>query len=236
MATGNDPTRQNNSQPTSLTPPRAPNASWLIEQLALLAMALGEAISDGRLAIYADELSDLTCDQLAVAFRRARRECRFFPRIAELRELAGAASAERQRNAEALAAWDTVVAYVQKYVGNDPEGNYGPQFGWYRATWNRPATYPTLPQRLLDVIRRTGGWSAYALMGDTDFPFQQKRFVEAYLSWAETNAAVPALAATAGPALAAPIAPDVKRLVDALAANKSMRSTAPGAKAERPAQ
>src|SRR6266704_459768 len=78
---------------------------WLVEQLTILAEALGEAMTPARLKIYAADLADIGQAQLAVSLQRARRECRFFPKIAELRDLAGA-SPKQERDAEMRKAWE----------------------------------------------------------------------------------------------------------------------------------
>jgi hypothetical protein len=79
--------------------------------------------------------------------------------------------------AEARRAWDELTKFVKKYVSNDVYGNYGPQYGWYAKS------YPKLNDRMLDTVRRTGGWDVYARMTDEDFPFVQKRFFEEYAAW-----------------------------------------------------
>src|SRR5207248_7308072 len=62
----------------------------IMEQLTIVAEAMGEPLTASRLQIYANDLSDLSEKQIVVASLRARQELRFFPKIAELRELAGA--------------------------------------------------------------------------------------------------------------------------------------------------
>jgi len=56
-------------------------------------MALGEAFGEGltaeRQAIYVTSLADIPLDKLRRAIRRAIKELKWFPKIAELRELAG---------------------------------------------------------------------------------------------------------------------------------------------------
>jgi hypothetical protein len=42
---------------------------------------------------------------------------------------------------------------------------------------------PVLSQRILDTVRRTGGWVAYKVMDAEDLPHQQKRFVAEYQAW-----------------------------------------------------
>jgi hypothetical protein len=159
------------------TPPE--KLFWLVDELTVLAECFGESgekLSPQRLQIYAADLADLDRQQLEVAFRRARRECRFFPKIAELRQLAGADPAE-QLQAEAHAAWDEVMKFVQNFVSNDVFGNFGPEHGWH------PRNYPRLSDRILDTVRRTGGWKVYKCTTDEDFPFVQKRFLEEYEAW-----------------------------------------------------
>jgi hypothetical protein len=56
----------------------------------VLAEAFGEGVTAERQALYAEALADIGPDQLGIAFRRARNELKWFPKIAEIRELAGA--------------------------------------------------------------------------------------------------------------------------------------------------
>src|SRR5258708_3535590 len=71
---------------------------WLIEQLGILAVAFGEPITPERLRVYADDLlCDLSSEQLDTALIRARQELRFFPKIAELRDLAGMKAKDAQQ-------------------------------------------------------------------------------------------------------------------------------------------
>lgn len=43
---------------------------------------------------------------------------------------------------------------------------------------------PVLSQRILDTVRRTGGWRAYKLMNAADLPHQQRRFAAEFKAWA----------------------------------------------------
>jgi len=63
---------------------------WLSDELTVLAVAFGERPTEERQELYCRSLADLPREQLQVAFRRARCELKWFPKIAELRELAGA--------------------------------------------------------------------------------------------------------------------------------------------------
>src|SRR5262252_8689699 len=98
--TVNDRMAQNNDSRTTSEPSRQLNLRWVAEQMTILAEAFGESMTAQRLMIYAHDLVDIPVAHLTEAFDRARRECRFFPKISELRELAGA-GAKDERNAEA---------------------------------------------------------------------------------------------------------------------------------------
>jgi hypothetical protein len=64
---------------------------WITNQVSALAVTFGVGdIAGQRLEIYAEHLSDIPRESLQQAFWRASRNLRFFPKIAELRELAGA--------------------------------------------------------------------------------------------------------------------------------------------------
>src|SRR5262249_26427399 len=63
---------------------------WIANEVSGLAVAFGLEITEDRLELYAEHLADIRRDQLQLAFVRAGRELKFFPKIAELRELAGA--------------------------------------------------------------------------------------------------------------------------------------------------
>lgn len=55
--------------------------------LGLLAKTFGRAIDEELIAIYDEALSDITPDQIENVAKHARRECKFFPRPKELREI-----------------------------------------------------------------------------------------------------------------------------------------------------
>lgn len=62
----------------------------VVDQLTILGEAFGQQLTDERMRVYCSDLADLTVEQVKLACGRARRELKFFPKIAELRELAGA--------------------------------------------------------------------------------------------------------------------------------------------------
>ena len=63
---------------------------WINDQLTILAEAFGERLTEERQEIYCAGLAGIQQDRLVAAFRRARYELKWFPKLAELRELAGA--------------------------------------------------------------------------------------------------------------------------------------------------
>lgn len=62
---------------------------WLVDELTILGEAFGEVLTAERQAIYARALSDISKDQLHGAILIAIKELKWFPKVAELRELAG---------------------------------------------------------------------------------------------------------------------------------------------------
>lgn len=147
---------------------------WIVQQLVLLAVALDAEVNDERFKIYARDLRDLPRNQLEIAFGRARRELKFFPKIAELRELTGP-----QIEDEAVAAWDETIRFVERYVQSDVYGNYSIEQGV------RDSPPPVLSLRIMDTVRRVGGWLLLKTMSGDDYPHVQRRFLEHYGAWTE---------------------------------------------------
>jgi len=63
--------------------------AWLIDAVTVMAENFGKPFTVQRLEIYARDLAALPPDPLSSALLRARHELRFFPKVAELCELAG---------------------------------------------------------------------------------------------------------------------------------------------------
>jgi|SRR5262249_24475959 len=72
---------------------------WRTKQLLALAEVFREPLTAECMAMYVESLSDMTDNQIRVSIGRAVRELKWFPKPAELRELAGA-NAEQQDQAE----------------------------------------------------------------------------------------------------------------------------------------
>ena len=145
--------------------------------------------------MYVESLADLSDDQIRLSIGRAMRELEWFPKPSKLRELAGAEGSATSQDAETRAAWDTATRFCSKFVSNDVHGNYGPEHGWH------PHNFPKLSQRILDTVRRTGGWRTYKCMTDEDFPFLQKRFFEEYEAWSAVERVDPSKLLTETPIL-----------------------------------
>jgi hypothetical protein len=142
---------------------------WLIDKLTILAEAFGQDLTDARLRLYAEDLSELTRQQLEIAFVRVRQELKFFPQISELRELAGAKS-EDLRKVEAAAAWNYSLDYLRKWgVDRMPVYSGG----------KRIDPPPLLPQ-VEYALRRIGGLPGLNQITAESRPFMQKDFTEAY--------------------------------------------------------
>jgi hypothetical protein len=141
----------------------------LVDQLTNLAEAFAESLTPERLDIYTNSLVDLQLPQLAIAFKRALCELRFFPKISELRDLAGF-KAEDQRKVEAEAAWKYANDYLRKWgVERLPERSGG---RWIVA--------PDLPARIDYALRRIGGLWGLNQVTSESYPFKYKEFCEAY--------------------------------------------------------
>ena len=142
---------------------------WLVEQVTILAEAMGESMTPARLKIYAGGLADLNRPQLETAFARALRELKFFPKIAELRELAGAA-AKDQHNVEAEAAWKFANDYLRRWGVN--------LMPFYSGGKRTEA--PPLPPQIDYALRRIGGLRGLNQVTEENRPFMLKDFCEAY--------------------------------------------------------
>ena len=143
--------------------------SWISDQLTMLAEAFGEPLTEERMEIYARALADIPRDRLNVSFQRALRELTFFPKVAELRNLA-TASSEDSKKVEANAAWNYVNEYLHKW-GVD----LLPLF-----CGGKTITPPPLDARSDYALRRIGGFRALNQVEVAKMPFMYRDFCEAY--------------------------------------------------------
>ena len=71
---------------------RAGDREWIIEQLTLVAISLGDTVTPERLEACAEDLADIAREALASAFLRVRREYEYpkLPPVSYIRKMAGA--------------------------------------------------------------------------------------------------------------------------------------------------
>ncbi|MFZ0770329.1 MAG: hypothetical protein WCA49_01175 [Candidatus Sulfotelmatobacter sp.] len=142
---------------------------WIHDQLTILAEAFGEPLTQERAEIYVGSLSDISQDHLRVAFHRVLNQSTFFPKVAELRNLAGA-SAEDEKKVEAQAAWNYANEYLRKWGAEKlPIRSSG--------QW---ITAPSLEPRLEYALRQIGGLWRLNQVTDQTYPFVFRDFCEAY--------------------------------------------------------
>lgn len=150
----------------------------LVVKLARFYSVMGNRPDEpGALALMAEFLCDSATDaQITHVMTRCARECHYPVHLSDfLQRIPGQEIPEPE--AEARKAWDLVISFANKWVQSDPEDNYVISRGV------RSSEPPKLSNRILDTVRRTGGWKIYARMTDEDFPFVQKRFFEEYAAW-----------------------------------------------------
>jgi len=143
---------------------------WIHDQLTILAEAFGEPLTQERAEIYVGGLIDMPQDRLKVAFRRALYELKFFPKLAELRELSGS-SADEEEKVEAQAAWEYANEYLRRWGAVKlPIRSAG--------KWITP---PPLEPRLEYAIRQIGGLWRLNQVTDETYHFMFRDFCEAYM-------------------------------------------------------
>lgn len=123
-----------------------------------------EDISSQLVEIYWQALQGLTNDEWAVATGRAVQECIYFPKPAELLDLAGAGLARKKLLA--ATSWEVVHAAMVKY-----DYVHSVDFG--------PLTNA--------VIRNMGGWLWLCDRSVANLTFDRKKFEELHLAMADTK-------------------------------------------------
>lgn len=86
MPTDRLATRPNNGETAISKHLEQQKKSWVLKQVAILAEAFATPITPERMSLYAEDLKDFGKVALGIAFQRARKECKFFPQIAEILE------------------------------------------------------------------------------------------------------------------------------------------------------
>lgn len=161
------------------------NVEWLNDQLTILAEAFQIAWTAQTQALYIEALADLPKQQLQQAVMRAVRELKFFPKIAELREMAGAGA--EQQDAEARAGFDKALQFARRHVFTNPVDGDGiciNQCFSRTCTIQEPHYMDAhLSQQLRDCVRRAGGWRAMAKTLRHPDPFLKKEFMAEWHAW-----------------------------------------------------
>ena len=156
----------------------AERSEVLVAKLARFFSVVGSRPDEpGALALMAEILTQSAPDEeIDGALTRCARECQYPIRLPDiLQRIQGQEIPKLE--AEGRKAWEIVISFADKWVQSDVEGRYVITQGV------RSSEPPKLAQRILDTVRRTGGWRAYKCMTNDDFPFQQKRFLEEYEAW-----------------------------------------------------
>ncbi len=166
--------------------------TWITDQVTILAEAFGEILTPARLKIYVADLADIDKGRLAVAFARARRELRFFPKISELRDLAGANDADVRR-IEAESAWQFALDYLRTHGAERMRLIVGHDEKTHKPIFRYP---PPLPDRIDYAVARIGGLQALSQMTPKSQGFLHKDFLEAFDQAPLAESLVPQLVET----------------------------------------
>ena len=98
-------TEPNNDKQTTSESETKSSPDLIVNALTLLAEAFGEPLTTVRVQVYLTSLADLDSAQVAKACNRAVRELKFFPKIAELRQLARDAAPDDDGRPNVELAW-----------------------------------------------------------------------------------------------------------------------------------
>ena len=175
----------------------------LLAKLARFYSVVGSRPDEpGALALMSQILAQSGSDeQIDGALTRCARECRYPIRLPDiLQRMEG--QEVPQLEAEGRKAWEVAVAFAEKWVRSDVNGSYVIDRGV------RSSEPPKLTQRVLDSVRRSGGWRAYKCMTHEDYPFLQRRFLEEYAAWAAIEEVSAAKLLTEAPRLQLVAKPD----------------------------
>jgi hypothetical protein len=164
-------TETETSNASSTTSRRSiPLSRWIGEQLTIVAEVFGQTLSAPRLKLYVEALIDLGQSRLAIALQRVVRECKWWPKPAEIRELAGACVAD-ERMVRAEAAWQQANDYLNEWGVE--------RLPIYRA--GKKIKAPPIPPEIDYALRRIGGLRGLNQITQESRPFMFRHFCESYL-------------------------------------------------------
>jgi hypothetical protein len=143
------------------------------------------------------------------ALNLCMRECTFPVRLGDIQKRLPGREVP-QLEAEMRKAWEIVEKYVRDWVerdgeifvtikqkmrckkATDPNCEICRGGGWKRidarvqtCPCREPymEAAPELSPRIVDTVRRCGGWRTYALLTDEGYPFERERFMEEFQAW-----------------------------------------------------
>jgi len=166
--------RIESSQSSSPARASADDHEAVVKNLITFYVMMGHMPEEpGAVAAMAEALcQDASVESIQCALTRCMKECRFPVRLPDIFSRIQGQEVPKIE-AEMRGAWDVLIKFVDKWCRwND---------GYFTAHVEKDA--PELPQRIMDTVRRTGGWAVYLGMERPDFPHQQKRFFEEYQAW-----------------------------------------------------
>lgn len=123
----------------------------------------------GTVRVYVALLADVPAEVLAGASIQHMAESKFFPAVAELREMALRLGRQDKDDPGGLEAWRQVLDEVRRGVGH-------PQV--FKST-------TITDRKILDSVACVGGWRMLATSTDSEDIAHRARFVEAYNRYAE---------------------------------------------------
>lgn len=136
---------------------------WLIEQLGLLAAAMGQEVTPERLRVNAQDLADLPSEVLPEMFSLARKGLKFYPQVSELRALVE----KKEIEADAV---EAEKAWLILEGRRDRLGAHGKLDG--------ATDY---------ALRAIGGWKRFCNYELDAYSFIRRDFIAAYKRWKETG-------------------------------------------------
>ena len=118
-------------------------------------------------ALWTDSFSDLTDSVLEAAFQKTIKSCKFWPKVADVREHLDRANSNHAEEQAALA-WQKVRNYIRL--------DYHPDLSSCR---------PRFSERVRRAINAAGGLADLSECSGENLVFARKRFIESYLRWDE---------------------------------------------------
>jgi hypothetical protein len=145
--------------------------------LALAAMAenYDKSMSKAGMRLYFQAVSDLTIEQFEQATSIAVRELKWWPKPAEIREIAGKLKPSERDKKEMLAittandaneAWAKALKHIM-----DGKARYG----------------GTGIDEIDHTIRLMGGWPRMSEVKTDEIPFREREFIEKYKTWSQVE-------------------------------------------------